>query len=81
MIQNVLVECEILELRNWDFTRETRLLLIIGICNLNATDNRNPESTAWNSEFKTFLVHVVWSKLLLVTFLFEILTQSLMSYE
>ena len=68
MIQNVLVECGILEFGICDSTRETRLPLIIGIRNLNATDNWNPESTAWNSEFKTFLVHVLWSKLLLVMF-------------
>ena len=68
MIQNVLVECGILEFGICDSTRESRLLLIIGIRNVNATDNRNPESTAWNSESKTFLVHVLWSELLLVMF-------------
>ena len=68
MIQNVLVACGMLEFGICDSTRETRLLLIIGIRNLNATDNRNPESTAWNLEFKTLLAHVLWSELLLMMF-------------
>ena len=72
MIQNVLVECGILESGICDSTRETGLLLIIGIRNLNATDNRSPKSTAWDSEFKTFLVHVLWSELLLAMFFFNL---------
>ena len=48
---------------------EFEILLKIWISNLNATDNRNPESTApWNPESKTFLDHLLWGELLLVMF-------------